>query len=427
MATQASSVWRYRTGGNAANGAGYDAGIFGAGTDYSQQDAAQLTLSDVACSNTTTVTSATGGFTAAMIGNAFRITGGGSTTGYYWITARASTNSITVDRSPGTVTAGSGRVGGACTGDPGNLGAAAVPGNIVYLRATAGNAASYPTTGLDYTISAYFTPTSGDATNGYVRWVGENGVPTIGTPGLGFYSANFNSFEGLYLVATSNASGSYGLVSGNNLRWLACVANLNLQAGQVGINSTTPTIEGGEVYGGGTSPTASAGCYGINIIGGIGSLVRAVNVHHCRDSGIYDQGNATQIANNRSWRNIGDGILATSSSSSYPGAISGNTVDGNGGHGISVTAVDGVAAYEILNNEITNQLGAGKYGINVADGTLAQNDRRKRSCDYNNLYNNTAAYNAISAGPHALAVDPGYAAVATGDFTPSNAATQAAL
>ena len=41
MAINATAIWRVRPSGNNANGGGYDPGIAGAATDYSQQNAAQ--------------------------------------------------------------------------------------------------------------------------------------------------------------------------------------------------------------------------------------------------------------------------------------------------------------------------------------------------------------------------------------------------
>jgi hypothetical protein len=78
MAISAATVWRIRPGGDDTNGAAYDATISGAGTDYSQQDAAQLSLTDLICqasddASRLKLRSATGGFTSAMIGNAIRI------------------------------------------------------------------------------------------------------------------------------------------------------------------------------------------------------------------------------------------------------------------------------------------------------------------------------------------------------------------
>src|SRR3954451_13297180 len=93
MAISAGTVWEVRTGGSDSNGGLFTSGQAGAGTDYSQQDAAQLSLTDVVTDGTTTVTSAVGGFTAAMIGNGINIAGT-----CYMIATRSSTNTITVDR-----------------------------------------------------------------------------------------------------------------------------------------------------------------------------------------------------------------------------------------------------------------------------------------------------------------------------------------
>src|SRR5690242_15560411 len=109
MAIGNTTCWRVRAGGSNTNGGGFDPAISGAGTDYTDQDAAQLSLTDIVTNGTTTVTSVTGGFTSAMIGNCLRITGDN----YYFITARSSTNSITVDRATGTASGQTGHVGGA--------------------------------------------------------------------------------------------------------------------------------------------------------------------------------------------------------------------------------------------------------------------------------------------------------------------------
>lgn len=426
MATQATAIWRMRTGGNAANGAGFDAGISGSGTDYSQQDTAQLSLTDIACSNNTTVTSATGGWTAAMVGNAMKIpTTGGATAGYYWITARASSTSITVDRTPGTVSGGSGKVGGACTGDPlANLGPYVVPGNTVFLRATAGNAASFPTTSLDYAIAGFATPTPGDEANGLVRWVGENGVPTIGSPGLGFYQCAFQSWEGLYFAATSNGTGTFGVLNMNTSRVLGCTINLNLQATLLGIFAQSSEILGTEVYGGGTSPTSSSGSYGISL-GSYNNVVRSCKVHHCRDHGIFTPLDGNTVVDCQIYGNAGNGVEAESTATAIFSSIAGNTIVANGGHGVNLQSTAAASIYEVINNMITDHAGSGKAGINCADGTTAVNDRRKRMIDYNNVHGNTSNYANVSAGAHDLSVDPSYNNAGAFDYTPTNAAVKA--
>jgi hypothetical protein len=113
IATQ--TEWDIRTTGAGTNGSGFKDLNPGTSVDYSQQDAAQLALTDIASDvGGTGVSSATGGFTAAMEGNCMYITGTGFTTGWYQITGYTDTNNITIDRSCGaSASGGVGNVGGA--------------------------------------------------------------------------------------------------------------------------------------------------------------------------------------------------------------------------------------------------------------------------------------------------------------------------
>ena len=106
-------IWDPSAGSN--NNAGYfDASLANAGTDYTAAQATPiLALTDLACTaGTTTLTSATGGFTAAMIANGIYIASGTNfTAGLYVITAYTDTNTVTLDRSPAPSNNGSGGVG----------------------------------------------------------------------------------------------------------------------------------------------------------------------------------------------------------------------------------------------------------------------------------------------------------------------------
>lgn len=167
-----------RTGGDDTNGGGFIQGA--SGTDYSQQTAAQLSLTDLATSGAgvTTLTSATGGFTAAMIGNLIQIVSGTNVTaGFYQITAHTDTNTVTLDRAPdngvGGISGGSGKVGGCLA----SLGAAA--------RVLSQNGASTWKGNRVHVASGTYTITSASsATNGgpmtgvgsqtMVDWIGYN-------------------------------------------------------------------------------------------------------------------------------------------------------------------------------------------------------------------------------------------------------------
>lgn len=126
MAFNATAVWEVRNGGSDTQcGGGFDAAISGAGTDYSQQSAAQAT--GTVTSSTTTVTATTGIFTSAMVGNV--ITDG---TTYKFITGFTSSTVVTVDSAP-SWTGATIYVGGALA-TPGKAAGLRVLGNTVYIK-----------------------------------------------------------------------------------------------------------------------------------------------------------------------------------------------------------------------------------------------------------------------------------------------------
>jgi len=89
--------------------------------DYSQQNTAQATNTDLTCTaGSTTVTSASAPFTRMMVGNGFHITaktGGGGIASWHEIVSYTDTSNVVLDASPATgtnMTAGTFYVGGAC-------------------------------------------------------------------------------------------------------------------------------------------------------------------------------------------------------------------------------------------------------------------------------------------------------------------------
>jgi len=118
MTISANTQIEVRTGGDDDNGGGFVTGA--SGTDFTLQDAATLSLTDLATSGigVTTLTSVTGGFLAAHIGNLVQIKSGTNVTaGFYEITAHTDTNTVTLDRAPddgvGGIASGVGSIGGA--------------------------------------------------------------------------------------------------------------------------------------------------------------------------------------------------------------------------------------------------------------------------------------------------------------------------
>lgn len=181
MALNAATVWEVRTTGDDTNGGGWYNRTAGTSVDYTQQDAAQLSLTDLACASNTTLTSATGGFTAAMVGSVIRINSGtNAAAGYYEITARTDTNTVTIDRTcatGGNMTGGAGKVGGALA-SPGMAGGAKVAGNDVFIKYSA---TAYAITSTTANVAGgRVNDTTGgvDATNP-TYWIGYDTTRTI--------------------------------------------------------------------------------------------------------------------------------------------------------------------------------------------------------------------------------------------------------
>ena len=130
------SVWEVRPAtGSDNNGGGFVTGA--SGTDWSQQAAAQYSLTGL----TTTGASATIVTTSAaadMVGNLIQITGGTNfTTGFYQIVSQSTGVSITVDRNAttGVGAAGTGAIGGALATVSKAVNNVAA-NNVVYLKGT---------------------------------------------------------------------------------------------------------------------------------------------------------------------------------------------------------------------------------------------------------------------------------------------------
>lgn len=129
MAFNTDTQWEVQTVGSDTNGGGFSSAVSGAGTDYSQQASPQLSVSDAACSGNTTLTTATGGFTSAMIGNVLYLSSGER----YQITGYTDTNTVTIDRNGPSASGLTCNVGGALA-TPGVLSNLPVNGNKCWVK-----------------------------------------------------------------------------------------------------------------------------------------------------------------------------------------------------------------------------------------------------------------------------------------------------
>lgn len=427
MAIAASAIWRVRPGGSVLNGAVYDGTTYAGGTDYSQQDAAQLSLTDVVGNGTTTITSATAGFTSAMVGNAINITSGtGVTVGHYLIASFTNSMTVVLDRTPGTFAAGVGRVGGAWGGSTQHpfqigdsvraVGNKPVPGNTVYIRGAGTDTPS----SADYTFSGYSALQAGDTTSGKINWLAENGRPRFHGNGLTLLNGNSNRIYGMYFYITSNATSGYGVISLNTSTLENCVVNTNSQSSMAGVvvGGSQSEVINCEVLSGTTSPTANVGSHGVVVNGAIGCKIFGNRIHHSRDIGINVTGGpSANITCNWIYGNVGDGVATNVTS--YGDSVCGNTIHGNGGHGINIASLATLPIYTVFNNIFSGHTTASKNGVNVAAGTTAAVAAIRRFFDYNFYYNNTGHRSSNFAAGIAsldLTVDP-YTNAAAFDFS----------
>jgi len=152
MALSSTIVWENRVGGSDTNGGGFKPGA--SGTDWTQQDTAQYSVTDAVTNGTTTITSATASFGTDVVGNVLYIQGGtaGITAGWYEITSRTNATTIVVDRSTG-LTAGTGAtliIGGALASIGGAKAAGLTNGHILYVKY---NASAYTLTTATNNVS----------------------------------------------------------------------------------------------------------------------------------------------------------------------------------------------------------------------------------------------------------------------------------
>lgn len=206
MALPADSVFEYQTGGNNNNGGGYAASY--GGTDYSQSTTPILDLATWSCAaGSTTITTSSGGLTAAMVGNVWNLhtpNGTSNVAGLYMITAITDANTMTIDRSigPSAMTNGTGRIGGCL----------AIPLDAHFETFVAGNKA-YIKSG-NYTITASISVASSSATSGspiviegYYSSRGdfpiESNLPVLQ---CGTYSITFGTFWGIRYLSGAGSS-----------------------------------------------------------------------------------------------------------------------------------------------------------------------------------------------------------------------------
>lgn len=447
MALNASMNWWVRAGGSASNGGGFDAAVAGAGTNYADQDTAQVVFSagnvnrlSTSGAGATTVTSAGTPFTNAMVGNVIRISGGTNfQTGYYTVVTYTDASNVVLDRTPTSGGAGAdgvGSLGGAFATPWGNLSTGGtVSAPAITSPLAAGHTINVRGSGVDTPGSAdynfagnYATFPAGSAGAGRIKIVGYNGRPRIDCAGLGFQSISGWYAENLGCVMTAATYNVYGFFSGD-------VVAKNIRVDQAGydvIGLAATAYFGCRLVNSGSTSAGTKAALGV----GSGTVVYGTFVNGWRGPAIDTASFATNVrlvrsvfSNCRAAAIPAVRILSAFALSYLIDIVEcsffGNAYDGLGITGNTTYDAEIAGTIRVLNNAFVSN---GGYGIRLT-GTLAVNDRLKAGVDYNAFYGNTSGeMYLLSAGDNdiTLSADP-FTDGANGDFSLNSDAGGGAL
>lgn len=405
MAFAASVVWDVRTTGSDANGGGFDPTSGVPGTDYSQQDAAQITYTDMVIDGTTNTkfTSAGNPVTAAHVGNIINVTSGtGFTVQRVQILSQVA-GVATCDKSLGTLgsTGGNGKLGGAVA-SPAIPAGLMIAGNTVFVKSGA------------YTISSG----SSNVANGVLSV--SVGNDSLFTGIVGYDSTRtITNTDSTYPVLTASAISSVSIVKNTNT--FSCLRIRNIQVNGASLSSivafegtTTGTTwerckASNSTTGfktGGIANKCFASACGTGFTGGITQL--GCQADACTVVGFLPAAGTTEdcIASNCSGAST-DGFQITGQNN---GVVKNCTAYNNGRHGFFFTSFcRQVTGVNLLS---TNN---GGYGVNItssAAGVTVLNSftRSNTSGGVNPMYTGQ------DSGSTALTADP-YTNAGSGDFS----------
>lgn len=393
MAIQSTAIWEVRPSGDANNGAGWDSGISGAGTDYSQQDAAQLTLTDGAClTASTTLTSATGGFTSAMVGNALYISSGtNALTAHFFITGYTDTNTVTIDRtcaSGGDASSINFKVGGGKSRITDQMCEDAVAGNTIYVKS--GSITQSESITISSTSSTWASPIvleGYDTTRGDQPKNSNRPVIDAGANSLTFYDywkLKFLDITGTASnLVSKNTSGNYSQLIHCKVTNTSVSASRNAVTGRSWAASFSEFIStNGVAFAGNVFPMGLNHCYIHDSVTGLNGVSNAdAYCFFC----VFDTLTTGISADN----------LYLHHNIFYNCSTDGIKCNDN-------------AEY----NAITHNM-----FVSCGDGIDFTNTNGTALIEYNLYWNNTTDVRGVSKGDNAVESNPDFTDAANGDFT----------
>lgn len=431
MGLSASVVWEVRpSSGSDNNGGGFDNSVGSPGTDYSQQNSAQIVYSDLVIGATNTqLTSAGNPFGSADVGNIIQVTGGsGFTTGFYTVTSVSGTTA-TMDRAVGTAnsTGGTGNLGGALaslgklfTSSSGTT--IPVQGNVVWITGT-------------LTITSTINVTKASSGNferivieGYSSSRGDGGKATITTAtnstviftlgGLGIELRNLS-------LTTTAGTKAAGIIanssSGNNAGEQITIRDCTINGFTIGIddynggylfplvihNTTIENCSSQGVYIG--NVCVMIGCYiynntsdGVALVS-FGQLV-AINCVSSSNGGcgFNDQGtddNRTVILKQCViYNNTSDGVKLNQNANVQSLVSINGIYYNNGGYGINGPGVETAAAPFTQLLQLNNAFGANSSGARNTGVPSDTSDISLSANPFNNAGSGDFSLNSTAGG-----------------------------
>lgn len=299
MAISANTVWEVRpTVGNDTNGGGFVTGA--SGTDFSQQNAKNtvgnnISTTDAVANGTTTITSATATFTAAIVGNLVFFSGGtGSITGQWrQVTGFTNGTTITIDASIAASTGMTMNIGGALAHWVTAL-SASVTFNTIYIKATGSDVLTSNGVGSSSQTDIKVI--------GYNASRSDNGQATITTATNGVILFQFSSGAGtkwllknlkLTNTAASRADGIKANLASSTQTGLI-VQNCTLDGFAIGINQANSGFNAG-IAGLEVLNTEIKNCtsHGIDL-NGCTTYINGCYIHDNSGNGIFREGTRNQ-------------------------------------------------------------------------------------------------------------------------------------
>lgn len=362
MAISSATVWECRSSGASDNnGGGFVAGA--AGTDFSQQNSAQVVInnSTITTSITANVVTFTAGYTptAADVGNLVQmLTGTNVTPGWYQITSQTSTTwtvtgAVNLPTS-GTTTNATGNMGGALATLT-KLSGAMVVGNKAFCTGAFTTTATITFAQSQNTPSGAAPPTR---IIGYGSVRGDSGHASLtlstNTGMVGLNASGHGCWFEQWDVDCANLGTSIGIaVGGNNYCAVKMCMVKNFTSAGIRVTGTFNSVQDCEVTGGTSAATAA--------ISGSAAVLPTVFRCHVHDNACTGVavGNDAPVFENIIVNNSGatsDGLQTA-----FACVVEFNTIHGNGRHGINQTTVQ-MNPLNIRNNLITNSGGFGIVG-----------------------------------------------------------------